>query len=189
MTTLNDEILELTADQDGVLRDKFDQKIYTTDQIADSLMLNPSVKISDFQVLESREYQNSNNALMAGFELPSIYNPDILEKSQWEFDTELQNSWLVPAEYQDLDILTWLLERAPDLEAQERVCMEYKLYEKYQLVDFLRFLKYLTDVLKQNSVIQGLGRGSSVSSYCLYLLGVHRIDPIKYNLDISEFLR
>ena len=35
----------------------------------------------------------------------------------------------------------------------------------------------------------GVGRGSSVASYILYLIGVHRIDSIKYNLDWKEFLR
>jgi DNA polymerase III alpha subunit len=34
-----------------------------------------------------------------------------------------------------------------------------------------------------------VGRGSSVASYVLYLLGVHRIDSMFYDLDPSEFLR
>ena len=43
--------------------------------------------------------------------------------------------------------------------------------------------------MKQNNLIWGVGRGSSVASYVLYLLGVHRIDSLHYNLDIAEFLR
>jgi len=50
-------------------------------------------------------------------------------------------------------------------------------------------LKYLVDVMKENHVIWGVGRGSSVASYVLYLLGVHRIDSIYYELDPAEFLR
>jgi DNA polymerase III alpha subunit len=38
-------------------------------------------------------------------------------------------------------------------------------------------------------VLWGVGRGSSVASYCLYILGVHKVDSIKYELDIHEFLK
>jgi len=34
-----------------------------------------------------------------------------------------------------------------------------------------------------------VGRGSSVASYCLYLLGVHKINSLKFDLDIKEFLK
>jgi DNA polymerase III alpha subunit len=37
--------------------------------------------------------------------------------------------------------------------------------------------------------VWGVGRGSSVASYVLFLIGVHRIDSMKYNLDYKEFLR
>jgi DNA polymerase III alpha subunit len=57
------------------------------------------------------------------------------------------------------------------------------------LFDLLRYLVYLVDVMKQNQVIWGVGRGSSVASYVLYLLGVHRIDSMFYDLDVTEFLR
>jgi DNA polymerase III alpha subunit len=50
-------------------------------------------------------------------------------------------------------------------------------------------LKYIVDTLRDNKIIWGVGRGSSVSSYVLYLLGVHRIDSLKYQLDYREFLR
>jgi len=45
------------------------------------------------------------------------------------------------------------------------------------------------DVMHDNRVIWGVGRGSSVASYVLYLLGVHRIDSMYYDLDAGEFLR
>ncbi len=57
------------------------------------------------------------------------------------------------------------------------------------MFDLLRYLVYLVDVMKQNQVIWGVGRGSSVASYVLYLLGVHRIDSMFYDLDVTEFLR
>jgi DNA polymerase III alpha subunit len=53
----------------------------------------------------------------------------------------------------------------------------------------LFYLKYLVDTLRENKILWGVGRGSSVASYVLYLIGVHKIDSLKYNLDIAEFLK
>ena len=50
-------------------------------------------------------------------------------------------------------------------------------------------MKYLVDTLRKNKIVWGVGRGSSVASYVLYLLGVHRINSIYYELDIAEFLK
>ena len=57
------------------------------------------------------------------------------------------------------------------------------------MIELLHFMKYLVDTLRKNNVVWGVGRGSSVASYILYLIGVHKVDSIKYNLDINEFLK
>jgi len=43
--------------------------------------------------------------------------------------------------------------------------------------------------MRKNNLVWGVGRGSSVSSYLLYLIGVHKVDSYKYRLDIKEFLK
>ena len=63
------------------------------------------------------------------------------------------------------------------------------LFQERNLFDLLRYLKYLVDTLRANHMIWGVGRGSSVASHVLYLLGVHRINSIFYDLDVQEFLR
>jgi len=67
--------------------------------------------------------------------------------------------------------------------------MELELFEKHNMTDLLRFLIFLVDTLRANNILWGVGRGSSVASYCLYLLGIHKINSLKYQLDINEFLR
>ena len=57
------------------------------------------------------------------------------------------------------------------------------------MFDLLSYLKYLVDTMRENNIVWGVGRGSSVASYVLYLIGIHKIDSIKYNLDIHEFLK
>ena len=98
--------------------------------------------------------------------------------------------WHMPEDYKNLDIWNYILERCPDeVEYMTRVTNELYEYEKRNMLPVLKFLAYLVDVCKNNNIVLGVGRGSSVASYCLYLLGVHRIDSVKYDLDIKEFLK
>ena len=57
------------------------------------------------------------------------------------------------------------------------------------MTDLLRYMVYLVDFMRENNIVWGVGRGSSVASYVLYLIGVHKINSIRYNLDWREFLR
>lgn len=106
-----------------------------------------------------------------------------------EFHQNCSNKWNIPDEYLSMDIASYLLDQCSSTEELERVKDEIKLYSELELLNVLKLMKYLVDKLRDNNVVWGVGRGSSVSSYCLYLLGVHKVNSIKYDLDISEFLR
>jgi DNA polymerase III alpha subunit len=106
-----------------------------------------------------------------------------------EFHEAQQSMWHMPEEYKTLDIAQHVLNLCKTEEELQRCGAELLLYQERGLFDLLRYLTYLVNVMKQNQVIWGVGRGSSVASYVLYLLGVHRIDSMYYNLDIAEFLR
>lgn len=106
-----------------------------------------------------------------------------------EFDASRQSRWFMPPEYKDLDIAGHVLDLCQTQDQLQRVGQELLLYQERGLFDLLRYMKYLVDVMRSNNIIWGVGRGSSVSSYVLYLLGVHRIDSMLYDLDIGEFLR
>jgi DNA polymerase III alpha subunit len=94
------------------------------------------------------------------------------------------------------DYLNKLLQaQAPDQfkqlakEELARVDQELLLFIQHGMFDVLFYLKYLVDTMRENNIVWGVGRGSSVASYVLYLIGVHKIDSIKYKLDINEFLK
>jgi len=106
-----------------------------------------------------------------------------------DFDYRNQSQWLMPDEYKNLDIAEYILSLCKSEAELQRVGEELLLYQARDLFDLLRYLKFLVDIIQQNHLIWGVGRGSSVSSYVLYLLKVHRIDSLYYNLDIAEFLR
>ena len=115
--------------------------------------------------------------------------PESSDISVPEFDRIRQAQWFMPDEYRDMDIAQYILDLCETQEQLQRVGQELLLYQEHDLFDLLRYMKYLVDVMRTNNVIWGVGRGSSVSSYVLYLLGVHRIDSMYYDLDPSEFLR
>jgi DNA polymerase III alpha subunit len=106
-----------------------------------------------------------------------------------EFHNIQQLMWHMPEEYKTLDIAEHVLGLCQNEAELQRCGTELLLYQERGLFDLLRYLKYLVDVMTENHVIWGVGRGSSVASYVLYLLGVHRIDSMFYDLDVSEFLR
>ena len=106
-----------------------------------------------------------------------------------EFHLTMQLSWHMPNEYKQLDIAALVLGLCESEAELQRVGEELLLYQERNLFDLLRYLRYLVDVMIENNIIWGVGRGSSVASYILYKLGVHRIDSLYYNLDIHEFLR
>jgi len=115
--------------------------------------------------------------------------PDDSDISVPDWDSAQQRNWHMPTEYQQLDIAEHVVAMCDTPEKLQRVGHELLLYQERGLFDLLRYLKYLVDVMRDHHVIWGVGRGSSVASYVLYLLEVHRIDSMYYDLDAGEFLR
>lgn len=97
-------------------------------------------------------------------------------------------NWFIPKEYQELDIVEFLIEQSPK-ENLERLIQEINLFQQNNMITMLKTMKYVVDTLRENNVVWGVGRGSSVASYALYLIGVHKVDSIKYNLPIDEFFK
>ena len=88
-----------------------------------------------------------------------------------------------------LALKKYLLDKCQTTEEQNRVNQEYVLFEKKKFIHILQFLIYFIDTLRAKNVVWGVGRGSSVASFCLFLIGVHKINPLQYNIDYKEFLR
>jgi DNA polymerase III alpha subunit len=105
------------------------------------------------------------------------------------FDEANQCTWFMPEEYQKFPIHQWLIDQCNTEEERARVDEELLLFIQYDMFDLLFYLKYLVDTMRENKIVWGVGRGSSVASYVLFLIGVHKINSIKYKLDINEFLK
>ncbi len=99
--------------------------------------------------------------------------------------------WQIPDEYQNRGVYAEILAKAESIseEAVERVHDELALYEERNMIHWLRVLLYIKETMEAEGIVWGVGRGSSVASYVLYLMGIHSVDSLKFNLDIREFLR
>ena len=105
--------------------------------------------------------------------------------------TKLQvdkNNWFIPNKYKQLDIEEFLVTQCPE-QNYPRLIEELALFKQNNMIPVLKTMKYVVDTLRANNIVWGVGRGSSVSSYVLYLIGIHKIDSVKYALPIDEFFK
>ena len=167
--------------------DQYGQTYTTSNELCDLLYKNPTLDISLFQVEDSLEYNRSVADLHAELDLLDSYHS--ISQTVEEFDAILQRNWRMPKEYKELDIAAYVLGLCKEEHELQRVGEELILYQERNLFDLLRYLKYLIDTLRKNNIVWGVGRGSSVASYVLFLIGVHKIDSLYYNLNIDEFLK
>ena len=144
-----------------------------------------AVNIEDSAIVDKFNWAKQQNA----DHIPDLQVFKESTQTVEEFDRKNQQNWLMPEEYKNFEIGDWLYSRCSTDQERERVLQELELYAQHGMIDLLKYLKYLVDTMRSNNILWGVGRGSSVASYCLYLLGVHKINSLRYNLDIHEFLK
>jgi DNA polymerase III alpha subunit len=169
--------------------DHLGQMIFSEDDCVDMLMRGQSIHV-DGMLVDATVDLEVAAGILENVPMLVKYNELTLQAVTVEdFDHVNQSQWLMPDEYKQLDIAEYVLGLCESEAALQRVGEELLLFQARDLFDLLRYLKFLIDTMKSNNLIWGVGRGSSVASYVLYLLDVHRIDSLHYNLDIAEFLR
>lgn len=147
-------------------------------------------------------------AMNCGQDIQYIQLDDISEFEREKFNTNCSNFglsqrmldytiehdknhelWRYDPVYDKINLLDFFLEKCTTDEGRERVRYEIGLYEHYNMTKLLRCMIWLVDYMEDKEIFWGLGRGSSVASYCLFLLGLHLVDSVKYSLDVNEFLK
>ena len=114
---------------------------------------------------------------------------------------ELSLEWNIPHEFSELNVRDHIINCFEDEcnsqvftddelhERSRRIIQELDLYESLGLFGVIRTLIFVINTLRERDIVWGVGRGSSVASYILYLIGVHDVDSVLYELDITDFLR
>ena len=115
-----------------------------------------------------------------------------LDVDQKTFDGVCQSEWFMPDAYKAINVYEYVLQKAETpcpQHIQYRIWEELDAFKERDMLNLLRYMIYLVDFMREHNIVWGVGRGSSVASYVLYLIGVHKIDSIQYGLDWREFLR
>lgn len=145
------------------------------------------------------------NALSEDIIKFKTFNPNLELNVKKDLE-HLNKTWNVPETFKNLSIHKYIHDKflqeithkeninSPLSDDQvnvrvDRIRAELELYKKNDMFIILRTIIYIIDVFKKNGVIWGTGRGSSCASYILYLIGLHNVDSVEYDIDISEFFK
>jgi DNA polymerase III alpha subunit len=172
--------------------DKYGQTIVNVNDVFTALYNGTLKDLADVQFDNKEEVDQFNRAVSANADhiskLALYQEPGDIDSLEL-FDEANQLSWFMPKEYSKFPMVEWLLDQTQNEEQYQRVVTELELYIQHDMMELLNYIKYLVDFMREHKIVWGVGRGSSVASYVLYLIGVHKVDSIKYDLDIHEFLK
>lgn len=115
------------------------------------------------------------------------YKPKEIEADKYLYKKSL--NWNIPSEYVYLDIEKFLYDKCNTTDQRQRVSEELNEFNRRNEIDILRVMKYIVDRFREENVVWGVGRGSSVSCYCLYLIGINKIDPLKYGISYKDYFK
>ena len=170
---------------------QYGQVTYNSQEIFEQLYENADLSIASILGdVTDIDFQKHNEAIDKELlELDKIQYPSQIDLSVEQFDTQNQHNWYMPDDFKNIDVEQFIHALCETEQEHKRVTKELELYKERDMYNILRFMIYLVHFMTQNNIVWGVGRGSSVASYCLYLIGVHKVNSIKYNLFIEEFLR
>jgi len=143
-------------------------------------------------------------------DMPALYHEDIKfwnfklpdrKITIWKDDGEFRGpseetfEWNIPKKYLNLDIEELATEKFIEMGLpgdpvyEDRLVWELAQMRKQEMYPFVRCLVYVIDQFRKHGILWGVGRGSSCSSLVMFILGINRVDPIKYNIDPKEFFK
>jgi len=165
--------------------DKYGQMIFTEDDLCSYYLSNNEKPIKS--ALVETDIKFDQNLLLEN--IPILKKYQELNLSIEEYDTNLQNNWFMPSEYYSMDIAHWVLDQCKTDAELQRAGQELIMFQERNMFNLLKYMKYLVDTMRKNNIVWGVGRGSSVASFVLFLIGIHKINSLYYDLSIDEFLK
>lgn len=165
--------------------DIYGRQILSEDDLCEIYLRNPEQVINNALVKSEIKFPESLEIISS----PKLEIYKELDISINDFDNSQQSNWYMPEEYKNFDIAKYVLDLCVEDYELQRVGDELIKFQERGMFPLLCYCKYLVDTMRKNNIVWGVGRGSSVSSYVLYLIGIHRINSLHYGLDIDEFLK
>ena len=158
--------------------------------------------ISSYNPNDIIQLQSKYNINWVDFTTPIIdqFNKLASKNKKIQIKTDcnpFNTSWNLPDVYKTLNVVDYVLDKHIEvtkgmcesdiIDRDSRLISELMMYKEADKLDVLRTIIYMVEMLEQHNVVYGVGRGSSVSSYVLYVIGIHDIDSFAYDLDINDF--
>jgi len=165
--------------------DQYGRQVLTETDICNAYMVDTDIVLKNALIEKSIKFDNSLN--ISNVPTTIVYKPETMSINS--FDELCQNSWFMPEEYINFNIAQYVLDLCVTEVELQRVGEELIMFQEREMFPLLRYCKYLVDTMRKHNIVWGVGRGSSISSYVLYLIGIHKIDSIYYDLDINEFIK
>jgi DNA polymerase III alpha subunit len=169
-----------------MFKDKYGQLIFNENDLVD-------LYLTDTEFSTKREILVENDILFddsLDLKTPTkVKKYQKLDISIEDFDIQSSNNWHFPVDYQTFDIAKFVLDQCQTETELQRAGEELLMFQERDMLILLKYLKYLVDTMRNNNIVWGVGRGSCVSSFVLFLIGIHKINPIYYDLDVGEFLK
>jgi len=166
--------------------DKYGQYVYDEQDLLDLYLSNTDFSTNE-PILVTKSIQFDDSLELDC--LPKLVEYVTDTSTVQEFDERCRNNWFLPDEYKTFDIAKFILDQCSNEAELQRAGKELLLYQERDMFILLQYLKYLVDTMRANNIVWGVGRGSSVASFVLFLIGVHKINSLYYDLPIEEFLK
>lgn len=166
--------------------DIYGQQILNESDLCDLFMQDPTRIINGAFVDRNI---NFDDTIILEENIPKLVEYIESDLSVAKFDEMRQSTWYMPEEYRNFDIAKFVLDKCKTEEELQRAGQELLMFQEREMFPLLCYLKYLVDTMRDKKVLWGVGRGSSVASYVLFLIGIHRINSLYYGLSIDEFLK
>lgn len=119
---------------------------------------------------------------------------EFIEKTKPDY-TKIDDTFNIPESYKNINLGKYMLNKLKERKGRTtkvhilRIKEELDLFVEKGMEDVLRLAIYIVDTLREKDVVWGPGRGSACCSFLLYLIELHDIDSVNFELDVNEFLR
>ena len=112
---------------------------------------------------------------------------------------EVDFKWNIPEEYTSIDLDAFVINLFENKlntlsysddelnRASTRIADELDEFKTRGMEMFLKTIIFILDSMRNSNVVWGVGRGSSCASYILFLLDLHKVDCIKFDIPMEEF--
>lgn len=168
--------------------DDYGRVVLSTENVVEAMLSGEDV--SGCYLTDNDEVELYNNSCKEfGVEPKKFY--DIKKKSEnvENYFERLSNTWLIPKEYRNIDVVEFLSSKCTTEKEKIRLAQELEEFLKRDQAIIINLMIYLVDVMRKNNVVWGVGRGSSVACFILYLIGINKVNPLDYDIDYKEFFK